>query len=223
MTSDRSCTKPSHNLHDGKRRSVGILGLLCGALVLLAGYYLLRRPGAGTRHRRPDAAAGPRREPLAPGVHLLGGLKPSAAYVVATSEGLVLIDSGLERPTRVLSVADGGARPRLARRARHLAHPRPRRPFRRCPVPARDDGGEGLAGAGDAAVLRAGGRARHSSAHSKCPSDTTPHDGGRGTPGRGIDRLRGCPLPGPGHSRTYPGKYLLHDGGADLRALFAAM
>src|SRR5215467_4658616 len=33
---------------------------------------------------------------LAPGLHLLGGLAPAAAYVVETSAGLVLIDSGLE-------------------------------------------------------------------------------------------------------------------------------
>jgi len=33
---------------------------------------------------------------LLPGLHLLGGLSPAAAYVVETSAGLVLIDSGLE-------------------------------------------------------------------------------------------------------------------------------
>ena len=33
---------------------------------------------------------------LAPGIHLLGGLVPAAAYAVETSAGLVLIDSGLE-------------------------------------------------------------------------------------------------------------------------------
>jgi hypothetical protein len=32
---------------------------------------------------------------IVPGLHLLGGLSPSAAYVVETSEGLVLVDSGL--------------------------------------------------------------------------------------------------------------------------------
>jgi glyoxylase-like metal-dependent hydrolase (beta-lactamase superfamily II) len=42
---------------------------------------LLLRPVAGT---------------LVPGIHLLGGLSPAAAYVVETSEGLVLIDTGLE-------------------------------------------------------------------------------------------------------------------------------
>jgi len=43
-------------------------------------------------------------EPLAvvPGVYLLGGLFPSAAYVVATSEGLVLIDTGLDRDASAL-------------------------------------------------------------------------------------------------------------------------
>ena len=33
---------------------------------------------------------------VVPGVHLLGGLGPSAAYAIETSQGLVLIDSGLE-------------------------------------------------------------------------------------------------------------------------------
>ena len=33
---------------------------------------------------------------IVPGVHLLGGLSPSAAYVLETTEGLVLIDSGLD-------------------------------------------------------------------------------------------------------------------------------
>lgn len=39
-----------------------------------------------------------RRRPMTlfEGVHLLGGLNPSVAYVVETSEGLVLVDSGLE-------------------------------------------------------------------------------------------------------------------------------
>jgi glyoxylase-like metal-dependent hydrolase (beta-lactamase superfamily II) len=33
---------------------------------------------------------------IVPGIYLLGGLSPSAAYVVETSEGLLLIDSGLD-------------------------------------------------------------------------------------------------------------------------------
>lgn len=39
---------------------------------------------------------------VVPGIHLLGNLGPSAAYVVETSEGLVLIDSGLDRDAQVL-------------------------------------------------------------------------------------------------------------------------
>src|SRR5581483_1043301 len=33
---------------------------------------------------------------VAPGVHLLGDLAPSAAYAIETAQGLVLVDSGLE-------------------------------------------------------------------------------------------------------------------------------
>ncbi len=37
-----------------------------------------------------------------PGVHLIGGLGPAAAYVVETSDGLVLIDAGLEADAQLL-------------------------------------------------------------------------------------------------------------------------
>ncbi len=40
------------------------------------------------------AAAGSAATTIAPGIYMLGGLRPSAAYVVETSDGLVLIDSG---------------------------------------------------------------------------------------------------------------------------------
>jgi glyoxylase-like metal-dependent hydrolase (beta-lactamase superfamily II) len=39
---------------------------------------------------------------VVPGIHLLGGLAPAAAYVVETSEGLVLIDAGLDRDAAAL-------------------------------------------------------------------------------------------------------------------------
>ncbi len=39
---------------------------------------------------------------VVPGVHLVGGLGPAAAYVVETSEGLVLIDAGLEQEAELL-------------------------------------------------------------------------------------------------------------------------
>ena len=96
------------------------------------------RPG----DRTPLLVAAP--STLAPGVHILGGLKPSAAYVVETSAGTGPDRLGPRGRRASAQVADGGARPRLARRARHPAHACPRRPLRRGPVPAGDDGGEGL-------------------------------------------------------------------------------
>ncbi|MGO9464395.1 MAG: MBL fold metallo-hydrolase [Isosphaeraceae bacterium] len=39
---------------------------------------------------------------IVPGIHLLGGLSPSVAYVVETSQGLVLVDSGLDSEARLL-------------------------------------------------------------------------------------------------------------------------
>ncbi|TXT20963.1 MAG: hypothetical protein FD138_4123, partial [Planctomycetota bacterium] len=39
---------------------------------------------------------------VARGVHLIGDLGPAAAYVVETSEGLVLIDAGLDSDARLL-------------------------------------------------------------------------------------------------------------------------
>ena len=33
---------------------------------------------------------------LAPGISILGGLEPSAAYVIETPKGLILVDTGLE-------------------------------------------------------------------------------------------------------------------------------
>ncbi len=39
---------------------------------------------------------------IVPGVHLIGNLGPAAAYVVETSEGLVLIDSGLDSDAQLL-------------------------------------------------------------------------------------------------------------------------
>ena len=39
---------------------------------------------------------------VVPGIHLLGGLGPAAAYAIETSEGIVLVDSGLDRDARAL-------------------------------------------------------------------------------------------------------------------------
>jgi glyoxylase-like metal-dependent hydrolase (beta-lactamase superfamily II) len=49
---------------------------------------------------------------LAPGIHLLGKLSPAAAYVVETTDGLVLVDSGLQADGQ--AVVEQLARLRLA-------------------------------------------------------------------------------------------------------------
>jgi glyoxylase-like metal-dependent hydrolase (beta-lactamase superfamily II) len=72
------------------------LAVLALALALLAGpcWYLVRKGFLFSSARSPrlvrSAIA------IAPGLYLLGGLSPSAAYVVETPDGLVLIDSGLD-------------------------------------------------------------------------------------------------------------------------------
>jgi metallo-beta-lactamase class B len=69
---------------------VGALTLLILSLVVVAAY----RWKVGAKAAEPELL---RPEPIriVPGIYLLGGLSPAAAYVVETSDGLVLIDSGL--------------------------------------------------------------------------------------------------------------------------------
>jgi glyoxylase-like metal-dependent hydrolase (beta-lactamase superfamily II) len=75
---------------------IGGLTIAIMALALIVTYQLhFAKEGSP-----PSAARVPRLEPsaitIAPGIHLLGGLSPAAAYAVETSEGLILVDSGLE-------------------------------------------------------------------------------------------------------------------------------
>lgn len=79
-----------------------VLTLLIIATLLIAGYrgdfssklsaYLSSRPSRLVRSA----------VPVVPGIYLLGGLSPSAAYVVETSKGLVLVDSGLDNEAKLL-------------------------------------------------------------------------------------------------------------------------
>src|SRR5262249_31353859 len=39
---------------------------------------------------------------VVPGIHLIGNVGPAAAYAIETSEGLLLIDAGLDRDARAL-------------------------------------------------------------------------------------------------------------------------
>ena len=94
---------------------------------------------------------------IVPGLHLLGGLEPAAAYVVETSLGLVLVDSGLRGDAGVLKsqLASLGLDWRQVR-AVLLTHVHGDHcggaEYLRAVL-----GAKVYAGQGDAAVLRAGG------------------------------------------------------------------
>jgi len=68
-------------------------------LVLVVGY--LRRADRNLQGSS-IPLLGPAPITIVPGIHMLGGLNPAAVYVVETSEGLVLIDSGLEHDASLL-------------------------------------------------------------------------------------------------------------------------
>jgi glyoxylase-like metal-dependent hydrolase (beta-lactamase superfamily II) len=93
---------------------------------------------------------------LVPGIHYLGALFPSAVYAVETSEGLVLVDAGLEADAGPLKTElarlglDGkGIRAVLLTHA-HADHSQGAQHFH-------DAGATVYAGQGDAAALRDGG------------------------------------------------------------------
>jgi glyoxylase-like metal-dependent hydrolase (beta-lactamase superfamily II) len=81
---------------------VGALALLIVTAALVLGYRL--RPGreAPPPAPPPVPVLGPYPVTVAPGIHLLGCLSPAAAYAVETSDGLVLIDAGLDRDAALL-------------------------------------------------------------------------------------------------------------------------
>jgi glyoxylase-like metal-dependent hydrolase (beta-lactamase superfamily II) len=102
--------------------------------------------------------------PLAPftvqitdGLHILGGLSPSAAYAVETTRGIVLVDSGLRSDARVLKSQMAGAGLDWRRvRAVLLTHAHADHTGGAQCVRS-ETGATVYAGEGDAAVLRAGG------------------------------------------------------------------
>jgi glyoxylase-like metal-dependent hydrolase (beta-lactamase superfamily II) len=82
------------------RRRLGTFAVLTVLLVALALVVNSRRRAERVGHKRATAMVprlGPAAITIVPGVHMLGGLMPSAAYAVETSAGLVLVDSGLDR------------------------------------------------------------------------------------------------------------------------------
>ncbi len=115
-----------------------------------AGFGLLI-PGAGARPLGRSAMM------VVPGIALLGGLDPSAAYIIETSEGLVLVDTGLAADAGPLraQMAELGLDWRRVR-AILLTHVHGDHTGGAAALRAAT-GAKVYAGAGDAAVLRAGG------------------------------------------------------------------
>jgi glyoxylase-like metal-dependent hydrolase (beta-lactamase superfamily II) len=75
------------------------------ALAALGAFAWSLRKSVSNQADRPFAQVpllAPKATTIAPGIHMLGGLQPSAVYVVETSEGLVLIDSGEDSNARDL-------------------------------------------------------------------------------------------------------------------------
>jgi glyoxylase-like metal-dependent hydrolase (beta-lactamase superfamily II) len=81
----------------GLTRSQTKLAILSIVLAVFAGLVLLRpRAGFTPRPARVYSYLFPYPIALAPGLYLLGKNAPAAVYLIETSQGLVLIDSGLE-------------------------------------------------------------------------------------------------------------------------------
>jgi glyoxylase-like metal-dependent hydrolase (beta-lactamase superfamily II) len=89
----------------GRPRARAVASLLLAAvtLFLFAGYRWYRAGGAlFSTARVPQLSRSAAQ--VVPGVYILGGLAPSVAYVVETSQGLVLVDSGLDNDAELLKL-----------------------------------------------------------------------------------------------------------------------
>ncbi|MFM9961516.1 MAG: MBL fold metallo-hydrolase [Planctomycetaceae bacterium] len=84
-------------MNRGTRRRQILAGVLMLLTVMIVLFVSFREPGLGDVPRLNGSTV-----TIVPGIHLLGNLGPAAAYVVETPQGLVLIDSGLDRDARLL-------------------------------------------------------------------------------------------------------------------------
>src|SRR5271167_1883632 len=80
----------------GGRPKRVVLSLLALASMLVAGYQCFRYGNSAAFSSASVPQLGRSSVEIVRGIYLLGALKPSAAYVIETPEGLVLVDSGLD-------------------------------------------------------------------------------------------------------------------------------
>ena len=88
----------------GKRQT---LGLVCGtavalALISIVGWQWRKANAKATFSRDRVPRLGNAGVLVAPGLYLIGTMSPSAVYVIETSEGLILVDSGLDSDAGLL-------------------------------------------------------------------------------------------------------------------------
>src|SRR5580700_9279909 len=86
----------------GKRQT---FGLVCGTAVAvfsIVGWQWRKASAKATFSRDRVPRLGHAGVLVAPGLHLIGTMSPSAVYVVETSEGLILVDSGLNSDAGLL-------------------------------------------------------------------------------------------------------------------------
>ena len=130
--------------------AIGAAGAVVAAVVWL-GLQSEYTPGPLAPTLAPKAAA------VAPGVYLLGGVAPAAAYAVETSDGLVLVDSGLDPAADAVAAQLGELRLDPGRvRAVLLTHAHADHVLGAERLRGRS-GATVYAGKGDSGVLRAGG------------------------------------------------------------------
>ncbi len=92
-------TTGSRGVSHGYERSLALIVASCALLLAASGHGALETPGFLDDFVPPLV---PFAHQIKPGIYVLGGLDPSPAYAVETSQGIVLIDSGLLSDASVL-------------------------------------------------------------------------------------------------------------------------